>query len=60
MTELEEREERAGRRGVAEELGKLPLTALGPLDNPEILSEINLSSWSSLACHYDVVLALSQ
>lgn len=39
---------------------KLSLTAVGPLDNPGILSEINLSSWSCWACHYDVVLALSQ
>lgn len=30
----------------AEELAKLSLTAIGPLDNPGILSEINLSSWS--------------
>lgn len=29
-----------------EELAKLSLTAMGPLDNPGILSEINLSSWS--------------
>lgn len=33
---------------------------MGPLDNPGILSEINLSPWSCRACHYDVVLALSQ
>lgn len=32
----------------------------GLLDNPGILSEINLSSWSCWVCHYDVVLALSQ
>lgn len=43
-----------------EELVKLLLTAMGPLNNPGILSEINLSSWSCWACHYDVVLALSQ
>lgn len=30
----------------AEELAKLSLTAMGPPDNPGILSEINLSSWS--------------
>lgn len=29
-----------------EELAKLSLTAMGPLDNPGILSEINLSPWS--------------
>lgn len=32
----------------------------GLLDNPGILSEINLSSWSCWVCHYDLVLALSQ
>lgn len=30
----------------AEELATLSLTAVGPLDNPGILSEINLSTWS--------------
>lgn len=29
-----------------DELAKLSLTAMGPLDNPRISSEINLSSWS--------------
>lgn len=32
----------------------------GALDSPAILPEINLSSLSCWACHYDVVLALSQ
>lgn len=55
------RRERLGESdGRVEELAKLSLTAMGPLDNPGILSEINLSPWSCWACHYDVVLALSQ
>ena len=46
---VRQRRDRAGRskarqtEGV-EELAKLSLTAMGPLDNPGILSEINLSS----------------
>ena len=40
-----ERGEARQREG-AEELAKLSLTAMGPPDNPGILSEINLSSWS--------------
>ncbi len=62
---VRQRRDRAGRgkarqtEGV-EELAKLSLTAMGPLDNPGILSEINLSSWSCWACHYDVVLTLSE
>lgn len=31
---------------VGGELATLSLTAVGPLDNPGILSEINLSTWS--------------
>lgn len=41
-----EREDRGETEGGVEELAKLSLTAMGPLDNPGILSEINLSSWS--------------
>lgn len=60
-----QRAERGERRGETGEGGgrnweKLPLTAMGPLNNPGILSEINLSSWSCWACRYGVLLALSQ
>lgn len=43
-TELGEARRDSGRG--AEELATLLLTAVGPLDNPGILSEINLSTWS--------------
>lgn len=42
------------------ELAKLLLTAMGPPDNPGILSEINLSTWGCCGCHYTTVPALSQ
>lgn len=44
-SEKEERGKAKQTEGV-EELAKLSLTAMGPLDNPGILSEINLSSFS--------------
>ena len=37
---------KARQREGMEGMAKLSLTAMGPLDNPGILSEINLSSWS--------------
>lgn len=51
-TEGESEDERNRQADGVGELEKLLLTAMGPLDNPGILSEINLSSWGCCACHY--------